>query len=263
MSFRAMILRAAGTNCDHEAEDALVRAGAQADRVHVNALCKQPALLDDYGLLLLPGGFTFGDDVASGAVLAYTLEQRLRDAIDRFVDSGRLVLGICNGFQVLVRMGFLPGGTGRAALLQNLSGRFEDRWVRLRVGQAPGPWFDPEKEYFVPVAHAEGRFEWFPENAGDTFPESQICLTYAGESGMDAGVESGYPANPNGSHRDIAGITNASGNVMGLMPHPERFLTPFHHPFWSRFRKDGAVPTEADLPHPLGLDLFRRIVRHG
>lgn len=261
MTFRTLILRAAGTNCDFEAEAALTRAGAEVERVHVNALARTPRLLDECQLLLIPGGFTFGDDVASGAVLSYTLEQRLRDALDRFIDSGRLVLGICNGFQVLVRMGFLPGGEiGRAALVRNLSSRFEDRWVRLKVGDAPGPWFEPGREYFVPVAHAEGRFEWFPRESGAAFPESRICVTYANEAGS---TPAGYPANPNGSHRDIAGITNAAGNVMGLMPHPERFIEPTHHPFWTRFRRDGRPPREEDLPVPLGLDLFRRIVRSG
>ncbi len=257
MTFRAMILRAAGTNCDRETENALRLAGAEATRVHVNRLSVEPSLLDEIDLLVIPGGFTFGDDVASGAVLSYTLDRRLRESLDRFVASGRLVLGICNGFQVLVRLGYLPGDGGRGALCWNLSGRFEDRWVRLRAGQAQGPWFEPGREYFVPVAHAEGCFEWFPDQEGQPFPESQIAVTYIGEGDGEAG----YPANPNGSHLDIAGVTNAAGNVMGLMPHPERFVRPTHHPYWTRFRKNGVPPTEADLPEPLGLDMFRRIVR--
>lgn len=259
MTFRAMIVRAAGTNCDRETESALTLAGATVERVHVNRLSNEPHQLDGVQLLVIPGGFTFGDDVASGAVLSYTMERRLRDALDRFVDSGRWVLGICNGFQTLVRLGYLPGPGGRAALCWNLSGKFEDRWVRLRAGDAPGPWFEPGREYFVPVAHAEGRFEWFPDEEGTPFPASQIAVQYIGDDDGPAG----YPDNPNGSIDDIAGVTNPAGNVMGLMPHPERFVRPTHHPFWTRFRQNGAPPTEEDLPVPLGLDLFRRLVRTG
>ena len=259
MTFRALVLRAAGTNCDGETVAALCAAGAEVDRIHVNRLRREPTLLEQYRLLVIPGGFTFGDDVASAAVLAYTLKQRLLTELEAFVEAGRWVLGICNGFQALVRLGLLPGGEGRAALLPNRSGLFEDRWVRLRAGDTPGPWLAPGAEYLVPVAHREGRFEWFPAREGAPFPAGQIALSYRGDS-----EPTPYPANPNGSCCDIAGITNAAGNVLGLMPHPERFISPCHHPFWTRHRRpDGSPPREEDLPVPLGLDLFRRIVAAG
>lgn len=255
MTFRSIILRAAGTNCDGETEAALLAAGSEVDRVHVNSLAEDPSLLGRYQLLVLAGGFTFGDDVASGAVFAHTLEQRLREPLESFVASGRRVLGVCNGFQILVRMGLLPGSGGRASLLTNASGKFEDRWVRVRAGSSPGPWLEPGREYFMPVAHAEGRFEYFSDSA-EPFPESQVALRYMGANGS---VD--YPANPNGSHSDIAGITNEAGNVLGLMPHPERFYLPQHHPHWMRYRQsDGSPPAESDLPVPLGLDLYRRAV---
>lgn len=258
MTFRAMILRAAGTNCDGETEAALVAAGAEVDRVHVNRLAESPTLLGRYQMVVLAGGFTFGDDVGSGAVFAYTLTQRLLPQLESFVASGRRVLGVCNGFQVLVRLGLLPGDGGRASLLPNASGRFEDRWVRLRAGASPGPWFEPGADYYIPVAHAEGRFCYFSsEGEAATFPEERIAVRYVGSSSPAE-----YPDNPNGSLQGIAGIVNRAGNVLGLMPHPERFFRTEHHPHWTRYRRsDGSPPDEADLPVPLGLDLYRRAVR--
>ncbi|MEM7164533.1 MAG: phosphoribosylformylglycinamidine synthase I [Planctomycetota bacterium] len=259
MSFRALVVRAAGTNCDGETVAALEDAGAAVDRLHVNHIAGSPQLLDDYQMLVFPGGFTFGDDVASGAVLAHTVRQRLMEPVQRFVESGRRVLGVCNGFQALVRLGLLPGNdNGRASLLPNLSGRFEDRWVRLRAGAGAAPWLEPGQEYLIPVAHAEGRFQFFgADGAACDFPEQRIAVQYVGDS-----TPTPYPQNPNGSQQDIAGITNEAGNVLGLMPHPERFLAPVQHPHWTRFRgADGAPPREQDLPVPLGVELYRRAVR--
>ena len=256
---RALVLRAAGTNCDRETVRALELAGADVERVHVNRLIEAPELLDDVGFFALAGGFTFGDDVASGAVLAHILERRLADPIQKFIDSGRLVIGVCNGFQILVRLGVLPGSNGRGALLGNHSGKFEDRWVHLTAGPRNTPWFEAGERYFVPVAHAEGRFAWFPEEEGAAFPDDQVAFRYANADGSSDSVK--YPANPNGSHDNLAGITNAAGNVLGLMPHPERFLVPEHHPAWMRFRQeDGSPPNASDLPVPLGVEIYRRAV---
>lgn len=254
----ALVLRAAGTNCDRETVHALELAGARVESIHVNALGKDPAILEEAGLVAFPGGFTFGDDVASGAVLAHIIEERLRPMLQQFVDRGGLVIGICNGFQVLVRLGLLPGGSGKGAMLWNRSGRFEDRWVHLEAGQSECPWFVSGHKYFIPVAHAEGRFEWFPDQPGESFPESQIAFRYRNSAG-DAAQ---YPDDPNGSHQGIAGLLSADGNVLGMMPHPERFVRPEHHPYWMRLRPDGAIPTEQELPVPLGLDIFRGAIDH-
>jgi phosphoribosylformylglycinamidine synthase len=255
---RALVLRAAGTNCDRETVHALELAGAVAESIHVNALSRDPSILDGVGLVAFPGGFTFGDDVASGAVLAHILEQRLRPQLQQFVDRGGLVIGICNGFQVLVRLGLLPGGKGRGAMLWNQSGRFEDRWVYLNSGSEESPWFAPGERYFMPVAHAEGRFEWFPDQPGQEFPAEQVAFSYCNEDQSAAS----YPHDPNGSHRSIAGMISADGKVLGMMPHPERFVRPEHHPSWMRIRPDGAIPLEEQLPVPLGLSIFRRAVDH-
>ena len=254
----ALVLRSAGTNCDRETVHALELAGARVESIHVNALSKDPGILEEAGLLAIPGGFTFGDDVASGAVLAHIIEQRLRSMLEQFVDQGGLVIGICNGFQVLVRLGLLPGQDGRGALLWNHSGRFEDRWVHLEAGQAQRPWFAPGQKYFIPVAHAEGRFEWFPDRPGESFPSRQVAFRYRNADGGDPE----YPDNPNGSHHNIAGILSLDGNVLGMMPHPERFVRPEHHPFWMRLRADGKIPQEGDLPVPLGLEIFRCAIDH-
>jgi len=257
---RAVVLRAAGTNCDRETVAALRLAGAAASDLHVNALGDAPQLLDGVGLLVFPGGFTFGDDVASGAVLAHAIECRLKARLQDFLARGGLMLGICNGFQVLVRLGFLPGGgKGEGALLVNRSGRFEDRWVYLRAASEPSPWFEAGTIYRMPVAHAEGRFAWFPIVDGDPFPREQIAFCYCDGSGGDCR----YPEDPNGSHQQIAGVLSPDGNVLGMMPHPERFLRAEHHPSWMRMRRaDGTIPREEDLPQPLGLDIFRRAVAH-
>ena len=240
----ALVLRAAGTNCDRETVHALELAGAVVESIHVNALSRDPSILDRAGLVAFPGGFTFGDDVASGAVLAHLIEQRLRPQIQQFVDRGGLVIGICNGFQVLVRLGLLPGGEGRGAMLWNQSGRFEDRWVHLQAGTEPCPWFAPGQRYFMPVAHAEGRFEWFPESPGQAFPAAQVAFSYCNEDRSAAS----YPQDPNGSHESIAGIISADGKVLGLMPHPERFVRPEHHPSWMRIRPDGEIPSRNNYP---------------
>ncbi len=252
----AVVLRSAGTNCDRETVRALELAGARVESIHVNRLAAEPERLAEAAMLAIPGGFTFGDDVASGAVLAHIIDRKLRAPLERFIADGKLVIGICNGFQILVRLGILPDGPGRAALLPNHSGRFEDRWVRLRSGPRPTPWFDAETEYFVPVAHAEGRFAWFPEGEDVPFPSDQVAFRYQGDDDPPR-----YPANPNGSFEAIAGVTNPAGNVLGLMPHPERFLVPEHHPAWMRYRRaDGSPPEESDLPVPLGLEIYRRAV---
>jgi phosphoribosylformylglycinamidine synthase len=253
----ALVLRAAGTNCDRETVRALEIAGARVEPIHINRLADAPGHLADAALLAFPGGFTFGDDVASGAVFAHIVERRLRTPLERFVAAGKLVIGICNGFQILVRLGLLPGEGGRAALLPNHSGRFEDRWVRVMSGRRGTPWTAPRTEYLVPVAHAEGRFAWFPDVEGAPFPEDLVALRYASA----AEGPPGYPDNPNGSHDAIAGVTNRAGNVLGLMPHPERFVVPEHHPAWMRYRgADGSPPDERDLPVPLGLEIYRRAV---
>jgi phosphoribosylformylglycinamidine synthase len=250
---RALVLRAAGSNCDAETEYAFAKAGAEAERVHVNRLLEASARLDDYQIFAVPGGFTYGDDIAAGKILANQLVHHLADSLKAFVERGGLVLGICNGFQVLAKMGLLPGiGNGRqtATLAANDSGRFEARWVRLESRGSNSVFFPDEARITLPVAHGEGKFVAREESILDALETGrQVVFRYVAP---DGGPPS-YPENPNGSQRDIAGVSDPTGRVLGMMPHPERYVEPTHHPRWTR---EGL-----DRP-PQGLAVFTNAVRH-
>lgn len=221
---KALLLHAAGTNRDEDAALALALAGAEPEIVHVNALRARERRWQDYRLLVIPGGFSYADALGAGRLLALDLASYFADEVAAFVASGRPVIGICNGFQVLVKSGILPGGGRRATLTHNEAGRFECRWVRLSAPPSASIWTRGLREKGLslacPVAHGEGRFyvEGEEELAG-LEARGQVALVYAGPRGPAAG--GAYPANPNGSLADIAGICNEGGNVLGLMPHPE------------------------------------------
>ena len=233
-SVRAVVLRTAGTNCDVETEYAFEKAGAKGERVHVNRLVEKPGRLDRYHILAIPGGFSYGDDIASGKLLANELRFRLEDEIRRFIDDGKLIIGICNGFQVLAKSGLLPGltrGKVQVTLSFNDSGRFEDRWVYLRAEESPCVFLRPGEDVYIPVAHGEGKFI-APRNVLDEMKEKHIIVVrYVGPDGRSG---AGYPWNPNGSMEDIAGICDPTGRIFGLMPHPERHVETTHHPRWTR-----------------------------
>lgn len=255
MSVRALVLTGFGINCDGETESALHRVGAAVRRVHLNDLIAQPMLLDSAHIFAVPGGFSFGDDVASGKILANRLRYKLGDPLERFVADGKLVIGICNGFQVLVKMGMLPMFEGRFAqettLTHNTSGRFENRWVWLRADPTTRcVWLRGIERLELPVRHGEGRF--VPRDAGvlDRLRKNgQVALRYCRPDGAPARNE--FPYNPNGSEDDIAGICDPTGRVFGLMPHPEAYVDRANHPRWNRenLPKEGA-----------GLQVFRNAV---
>jgi phosphoribosylformylglycinamidine synthase I len=237
---RAIVIRAPGTNCDEEAAVAWQRAGAVAETWHVNRLIESPSVLGRFEILTIPGGFSYGDDLGAGRILATRLGVVLGDALRRFHDRGGLVLGICNGFQVLVRSGLLPGGAqvGAATLAHNESGRFEARWVSVmpRPGLSPFVTFNEPIE--LPVAHGEGRFlTALPAQLGRLEENRQIVLQYACAAGRPT---QDYPANPNGSAAAAAGVCDRTGRIFGRMPHPERFIESWHHPRWTR-RTDGSA----------------------
>jgi phosphoribosylformylglycinamidine synthase len=248
MTPRALILRAPGTNCDEETVHAFELAGAAAERVHVNRLLEHPALVREFQILCIPGGFSYGDDVAAGRIFAQRLAQ-LGDVLREFHEAKRIVLGICNGFQVLMKTGLLlpqEDGGPRATLAWNASGRFEDRWVTLAVTSTKCPLLAGVEELELPVAHAEGRFVTESENALDALEANgQLVLRYVARhngtsrSNDIVAAEVGYPDNPNGSSRNVAGICDATGRVFGLMPHPERFFTATQHPQWTRRHRSG------------------------
>jgi phosphoribosylformylglycinamidine synthase I len=228
---RTLILRAPGTNCDAETVFAFELAGAQVGLVHVGELIRRPRLLTDYQIMVIPGGFTYGDDISAGRVLANAMRLKLGGEIQKFVDDGRLILGICNGFQVLVKAGILPKSrTGNSQLLTlagNDSGRFECRWIYLRANEAsPCVFTQGIGLMYLPVAHAEGKVVLAAEPPEDV----SVALHYADETGD---IRAGYPHNPNGSMSNIAGICDATGRVFALMPHPERFVRWTQHPRWT------------------------------
>ncbi|MHC4923811.1 MAG: phosphoribosylformylglycinamidine synthase I [Planctomycetota bacterium] len=234
---RVLIFRSAGTNCDAESVAAFEAAGAEVSLRHLNAVLETPQVVREANILCFPGGFTYGDDIASGAVFAGKLRHRLLPELLSAVEGGTLVLGICNGFQILVRAGLLPvteapGTPGETALGFNDSARFEARWVDLEGGSDDCPWIRRGEVIRCPVAHGEGKFVVRDEATLSSLEANgQIAVRYRMPEGTAAGT---YPFNPNGSVDDIAGICDPTGRVLGMMPHPERNALPWHHPAGTR-----------------------------
>lgn len=235
---KVCVLLAAGINRDYDAVCAFEKAGAQVERVHVNTLASCEKTLKEYQILMFPGGFSFGDDIASGKVLANKLKYKLLDQILEFISDGKLIFGVCNGFQVMVKLGLLPGFDGDyrsqlTTLTFNDSGKFEDRWVYLKVNPNSDCIFTRGIDglLYVPVCHGEGKFVVKNEETLNRIcSNQQIVVQY-----VDAeGSFTGYPFNPNGSVNNIAGICDETGRVFGMMPHPEDFVRRTHHPRWTR-----------------------------
>jgi phosphoribosylformylglycinamidine synthase len=259
---KVLILHATGTNRDREAAQACELAGGSPEIVHVNQLRDGVRRLSDYQMLILPGGFSYGDDLGAGRLWASDLGHLLHDQVSAFIGADKPVIGICNGFQALVKSGFLPnldseGGGIQATLTRNASNRFECRWVWL----APNP-DSPcvftqglQEPVTCPVAHGEGRFVPRDEAIHQTLEaQGLVAVRYAPPVAAQVGDEPtvcGYPDNPNGSVADIAGICNATGTVFGLMPHPEDHIFSEQHPRWSRGERGN-----------LGLALFANGVRY-
>ncbi len=212
---KTLILRTAGTNCDGETAHAFERAGATAEMVHINRLLKDPRLLDAYQLLAIPGGFSYGDDISAGRILANQIVHHLGDAVRAFIDSGRPVIGICNGFQVLCEAKLLPG-----ALIRNKDLKFHCEHIRVRVDETDTPFTlraTRGQVLRIPIAHGEGNYFADPETLEQLESSRRVVLRYCDEKGQVSDA-----SNPNGSVRGIAGICNEARNIVGLMPHPER-----------------------------------------
>jgi phosphoribosylformylglycinamidine synthase len=238
---KAIILRTAGTNCDFETAAAFELAGAKAERVHINRLISGEVKLEDYQIMAVPGGFSYGDDIASGKILANELKNMLGSQIQEFASDGKPVIGICNGFQVLVKMGLLPDEvsfTQTITLTFNESDKFECRWVNLTATIISNLRFQIKpnnciwtkklpKVFQLPVAHGEGKFVAADKRTLDNIENNNmVVFRYCDASGKKAQ----YPLNPNGATNSIAGISNKKGNVFGLMPHPERYVYALQHP---------------------------------
>jgi len=240
MKSKALVLQAYGSNRDFDVMEALTHAGADAIGVPLNELRKNKTRLSDFNLLVIPGGFSYADALGAGKLLALDLASYFADEISAFVAAGKPVIGICNGFQALVKSGILPGdkkeerGKNEATLTFNAEGHFECRWIHLAPVSQTCIWTkDLEDNIICPVAHGEGNFQSSDTSFINTLTaQDQIALTYIYPDGAPANGD--YPANPNGSILDIAGICNPQGNVLGLMPHPENHIYPHQHPQWTR-----------------------------
>jgi len=237
MKPKVLVVRAAGTNCDVETAYAFTVAGADAERVYIDEV--KSADISKYHIIAIPGGFTYGDDIAAGKILANEIKFMLQDKFTDFIEKDRLIIGICNGFQVLVKAGILPAFDNyfeeqTVSLVANDSERFEDRWVYLRVNSDRSVFTMNSKAVItLPVAHAEGKFVVKDEDVGKRI-EQHIVFQYVNKDG----IEAGYPCNPNGSFMSIAGIADPSGRVLGLMPHPERHISYLQHPQHTRDEVD-------------------------
>ncbi|MBI2433078.1 MAG: phosphoribosylformylglycinamidine synthase subunit PurQ [Candidatus Hydrogenedentes bacterium] len=256
MAVRVLVLTGFGINCERETAFAFERAGARARLVHLNDLIADPSRLDWHHVFAIPGGFSFGDDIASGKILANRLRYRLGGPLQKFLDDGKLAIGICNGFQVMAKMGMLPYFDGQFAqevtLTHNDSSRFEDRWVTLAAAASPCVWTRGVELLEVPVRHGEGKFVVRDAEVLARLEQNrQIVLRYVQRDGAPA--SGAFPANPNGSVDDIAGICDPSGRILGLMPHPEAHVHRTNHPRWTR----ETLPAEG-----AGLRIFHNAVSY-
>ena len=243
---RALVVRTAGTNCDEETIFALRHAGAEVSVIHINQLRKQERPLKDFHIFCIPGGFSYGDNISAGKVLALEFSLFLRDELEEFISNKGLVIGICNGFQVLVKTGILPATDSlfsvEVSLIDNDCGRFVDEWVDLEVVNRETPWTQLLRENIIsmPVAHGEGKFVASDAVIDRIANNKQIVFRYTNGT------------NPNGSVLDIAGICDPTGQVLGMMPHPERAIVASQYPHWSK-----RIPYNKTMPP---LDIFHSAI---
>lgn len=264
MSVNALIITGFGLNCEAETAAAFRACGAEPSQVHLNDLLAAPEQLHDYHLLAFIGGFSFGDHLGAGTVFANRLKHAIRDDLQQFIDDGKLIIGICNGFQTMVRLGIVPAVDGaffepQAALAHNDSGVFRDAWVTLQ-GNAKSPCvFTREIDFIpLPIRHGEGKFVIQDEMLLTRLEENeQVALRYVDPETDIATQE--FPHNPNGSVNAIAGVCDKSGRIFGLMPHPEAYLSPYNHPHWQRQKINGVLPQRGlgQLLFQNGVDYIR------
>ncbi len=258
---RVLVLRAPGSNCDMETAHAFALAGGLPEQWHVNRVLEAPNKLEDFQVMCIPGGFSYGDDIGAGRILGNQIQHHLAEALEAFHSNGKLILGICNGFQVLLKTNLLAAADEKgptATLALNDSGHFEARWVRVVAEPGKCVFLEGVSEIDLPVAHAEGKFMVRGETAYNRMQNAgQFVLRYSTGNGLPRpvgpGVHVPYPANPNGAMGDIAGICDTTGRVLGLMPHPERFVDATQHPRWTR---------EPQRESGDGLRVFQNAVRY-
>lgn len=267
-SINALVLTGFGLNCDYETAYALELAGALAHPIHINALIQGQVRLEDFQIIVFGGGFSWADDHGAGVIQAVRMKTNLGDKLLKFVRDGKLVIGICNGFQTLVNLGMLPAINGdyqerSVALINNDCGNFRDQWVHLAVNsESPCVYTQNLKTIELPVRHGEGKFWAEPNLIRQLEKNNQIVLRYALPDGKPANTS--FPYNPNGSVKDIAGICDPTGRIFGLMPHPEAYNHWTNHPNWTLVRErcrrnSQKFPTDEKTP---GVQIFLRAVQY-
>lgn len=260
-----LVLTGYGLNCDHETAHSVSIAGGKSHRVHINSVLDQTVAIDQFQIMVLGGGFSWGDDHGAGVIEAVRLKKILGESIIEFVENGNLVLGICNGFQALVNMGLLPGFNGdyqtrSVAVTYNDCGNFRNDWIRLKINPASPCIFTKGLDQIeLPVRHGEGKFYSTDSVTERLFQNSQVAVQYAMPDGSLANGR--FPYNPNGSIHDIAGICDPTGRIFGLMPHPEAFNHPTNHPDWPRKKEIAKRRGERMGAAPiLGIRIFQNAV---
>jgi len=255
---RALIITGFGLNCERETSAAFEYCGAKAEKIHLNDILNGKSSLHDFHILSFIGGFSFGDHLGAGTVFANKVKYRLREDLEKFIKDGKLVIGICNGFQTLTRLGLVPALGGnyfeqQAALAHNDSGVFRDDWITLKANPDSPCVFTKGIDLIkMPVRHGEGKFVADKKELEQMEKNNQVVLRYAGPDGK---VTNEFPYNPNGSLNSIAGICDKSGRIFGLMPHPEAFLSPYNAPDWTSKMIDGKLPKEGE-----GVIIFKNAV---
>ncbi len=263
---KSLIITGFGINCEEEMAAAYRLAGAEAEIVHLNDIFLETRSIHDYDIMNFPGGFSFGDDLGSGKVLSNKMKfKKLKsgklffDDIKDFLNEGKFILGVCNGFQFLVKMGLLPNVNSNfeqeVTLTGNNSGKFEDRWIFIKVNEnSKSPFLKGIDKLYVPVRHGEGKLIIKNEKIKELIIEKNLnCLTYCDKDGNETDE---YPLNPNGSGLNCAGLTDETGRIFGLMPHPEAFLSLYNHPNWAQLKRQNPGISEDGE----GLKIFRNIV---
>ena len=257
---KCLIITGYGLNCERETQAAFEHCGAQVSLLHFNQLLARPETLQEHDILTFIGGFSFGDHLGAGVAFANKVRHQLGEALDSYVAGGRLVLGICNGMQVITRLGLLPASDGQtgepqAAMARNDNDRFRDDWVTVRANpESPCVFTRGLDSLALPIRHGEGKFSVASQDVLDRIiAQGQICLQYCAPESGEPTEE--FPDNPNGSPLGIAGVCDPTGRILGMMPHPEAYLSPYNHPHWTRQKLNGVLPAEG-----LGVAIFRNAV---
>ena len=257
---KALVITGFGLNCEKETTAAFEYVGAEVSMVHLNDLIAGKRSLKDFQILAFIGGFSFGDHLGAGTVFANRVHFRLHDELKEFIAAGKLIIGICNGFQTISRLGIVPALNGnyfvqQAALAHNDSGVFRDDWCVLRANPASPCVFTKGIEQIrLPLRHGEGKFVADAATLKQIEAKNLVAFRYAN---ADGSLATEFPANPNGSLNSIAGICDETGRVFGLMPHPEAFLSPYNSPTWTADQLKGDLPKEGD-----GVVIFRNAVEY-